>query len=74
MLLTFVFCWSAGIQAYAQAQFSGVSEQCAVRWNLYLRDVCSTYLLQNPVQFGGRNVVVHIGFYFGHDTLVYTCI
>ena len=53
-LMTFVFSWSAGIQVYAQSQFSGLSEQCAVRWDLYLRDVCSTYLIQNPVQFGGR--------------------
>ena len=53
-LLTFTFCWSAGIQAFAQSQFSGVSEQCAVRWNLYLRDVCSTWLMNNPIQFGGK--------------------
>ena len=60
-LLTFTFCWSAGIQAFAQSQFSGVSEQCAVRWNLYLRDVCSTWLMNNPIQFGGKNVIVQIG-------------
>jgi hypothetical protein len=41
-------------------QRNGVSEKSTAIWNRYIRDVCSTWLLQHPLQMGGENVVSQV--------------
>lgn len=42
---------------YVQAAVSGISERTLTRWNGFLRDVASTWLLRNPIRLGGRGLV-----------------
>ena len=51
------FCWSYSMPRYVQAAVSGISERTLTRWNGFLRDVASTWLLRNPIRLGGRGLV-----------------
>ena len=42
---------------YVQAAVSDISERTLTRWNGFLRDVASTWLLRNPIRLGGRGLV-----------------
>ena len=42
---------------YVQAAVSGISERTLTRWNGFLRDVISMWLLRSPIRLGGRGLV-----------------
>lgn len=59
-LLLLVYLWSVGTPQNAQATIAGVSYRSVLQWNAFIRDICSTWLLRNPVRLGGPGIVVQI--------------
>jgi hypothetical protein len=58
----FVYLWAHGAPHYMQLSLCDMSESIVVNWNNYLRDICSRWLLEHPIQLSGIGHVVAIGF------------
>ena len=55
------YFWAHGISASSQVEMCSVSEHSVIQWNQWFRDICSRYLVENPIQLGGNGRVVQIG-------------
>ena len=55
-----IYLWAQDSSVKAVADTLDVSRQCVQQHFQFLREVCSTNLLANPMSLGGRNVIVQI--------------
>lgn len=55
-----MYLWGFDVPAFVQAKLSGVSERVTYQWNQYMRDVASTWLIQNQPMLGGKDVILQI--------------
>lgn len=58
--LLYFFCMGIGLVECRRLLKGKVSKNCILQWFVYLREVCSLYLLQNNTQLGGRGRFVEI--------------
>lgn len=59
-LLQLAFFWSYNIPNKTCEDFTGLHIQAVIQWYQYFRDVCSHYLVQNPIMIGDPNVIVEL--------------
>jgi hypothetical protein len=64
----FAYLWAHGVSSASQESLCGLSNHSAIDWNRFLRDVCTSQLLEHPIQLGGVGRVVQIGNF--HRTLI----
>lgn len=57
------YFWVQGISASSQVEMCSVSEHSVIQWNQWFRDICSRYLVENPIRLGGNGRVVQIGMF-----------
>ena len=55
-----VYLWAQNSPVKTAAETLGVSRQCVQQHFLFLREVCSAHLINDPVALGGANVIVQI--------------
>ena len=55
-----VYLWAQNSPVKTAAETLGVSRQCVQQHFLFLREVCSAHLINDPVVLGGANVIVQI--------------
>ena len=58
--LHLLYLWAQNSPVQVAADTLGVSRQCVQQHFLFLREVCSTHLMNHPVSLGGANVIVQI--------------
>uniref|UniRef100_A0A0P4W4A6 ISXO2-like transposase domain-containing protein n=1 Tax=Scylla olivacea TaxID=85551 RepID=A0A0P4W4A6_SCYOL len=59
-LLQLAFFWSHSIQNKTCEEFTGLQNKTVIQWYQYFRNVCSHYLIQNPIMIGGPGVNVEL--------------
>ncbi|MPC20535.1 putative transposase-like protein [Portunus trituberculatus] len=59
-LLQLAFFWSYSIQNKTCEEFTGLQNRTVIQWYQYFRNVCSHYLLKNPIMIGGQGVIVEL--------------
>lgn len=59
-LLQLAFFWSHNIQNKTCEEFTGLQGKTVTQWYQYFRNVCSHYLIQNPIMIGGHGVAVEL--------------
>ena len=57
------YFWAQGISSSSKAEMCSVSEPSVIQWNQWFRDICSRYLVENPIRLGGNGSVVQIGMF-----------
>ncbi len=60
MLLKLALVWAYQLPVTTAMEMSGVASEAAVQWFQYYRDVCTEWLLHNPIQLGGEGRIVEI--------------
>ena len=55
-----VYLWAQNSPVKTAAETLGVSRQCVQQHFLFLREVCSAHLINDPLALGGANVIVQI--------------
>ena len=55
-----IYFWSQGTKVTTASKMVQVSEKSTIQMFQYLREVCSTKLIQTPAQLGGPGVIVQI--------------
>jgi len=59
-LIELIFLWCDGLTQEQIGRATDLQQEALTQWSQYLRDVCSTSLLQNPRQIGGPGSVIAI--------------
>ncbi|GFO16147.1 hypothetical protein PoB_004265200 [Plakobranchus ocellatus] len=59
-ILDIVYWWCRDLRQVHVIQETGVSKKTVIVWQKYIRDVCAQYVIDHPVQLGGRNRTVEI--------------
>ena len=53
-----IYFWSAEVGIASTAATLGISRQAVGQFYQFLRDICSWYLIQNPVMLGGPGIII----------------
>lgn len=60
-IILFIYCWSKELTSISFCECElGIGKEAVIDWNNYLREVCASTLLANPVILGGPNTTVEI--------------
>lgn len=60
VILSIAYLWCQDVPQNSVMSMLGIGSEAAVDWFQFCRDICSWYLLQNPIVLGGNNVIVQI--------------
>lgn len=60
-VILFIYCWSKELTSikFCQSELD-IAKNAVIDWNNYLREVCASTLINNPVVIGGPNTTVEI--------------
>uniref|UniRef100_A0A914H0A7 Transposase n=1 Tax=Globodera rostochiensis TaxID=31243 RepID=A0A914H0A7_GLORO len=53
------YCWALSLPIHTQVQIVRLTEKHVIDWNSFFRDVCSRWLIQQPIRLGGVGSVNH---------------
>jgi transposase-like protein len=60
-IILFVYCWAKEMTSirFCECELE-IAKETVIDWNNYLREVCASTLINNPVVIGGPNTIVEI--------------